>query len=87
MKAFLLSNAGKGTLGVFLTCLILVWPLVASWLVAGLTLCFAGLHFREAFRLLDAELEGAPCPIAPAAIDNVRAAVAATQPCHQPGIR
>ena len=59
MKAFLLSNAGKGTMGVCLTCLILVWPLVASWMVAGLTLFFAVYHLREAFRRLEAD---APAP-------------------------
>jgi hypothetical protein len=59
MKAFLLSNAGKGTMGVCLTALILVCPLVASWMVAGLTLFFAVYHLREAFRRLEA---GAPLP-------------------------
>lgn len=59
MKAFLLSNAGKGTMGVCLTALILVWPLVATWLVAGLTLFFAVYHLREAFRRLEA---GTPLP-------------------------
>lgn len=59
MKAFMLSSAGKGTIGVCLTTLILVWPLVASWLVAGLTLFFAVYHLREAFRRLEAD---APAP-------------------------
>jgi hypothetical protein len=59
MRAFLKTNAGKGTMGVCLTALILVWPLVASWLVAGLTLFFAVHHLREAFRRLEAD---APAP-------------------------
>ena len=67
MRAFFLSDAGKGAAGVCLTCLILVWPLVGTWLVAALTLFFAVHHFRESFRRLDAELEGTPGLIDPPA--------------------
>ena len=67
MRAFFGSDAGKGTAGVCLTCLILIWPLVGTWLVAGLTLFFAVHHFREAFRRLDAEAEGTPRPLGPPA--------------------
>jgi hypothetical protein len=77
MKAFLLSNAGKGTIGVCLTCLILVWPLVATWLVAGLTLFFAVHHLREAFRRLDADA----ADTTPVVMARVVAEHGAVRPC------
>jgi hypothetical protein len=57
MKAFLFSDAGKGTIGVCLACLIIVVPVVGTWLVAGLTLLFAAHHLREAFRRIEEEPE------------------------------
>ena len=60
MRSFLTSNAGKGTLGVCLCCLILVDPIVGNWLVASFVLAFAVHHLREAFRKLDAERSAGP---------------------------
>jgi hypothetical protein len=56
---FFKSAAGKGTVGVFLSCLIIVFPVVGTWLVAGLTLTFAVFQLRESFRRLDAAEEAA----------------------------
>ena len=58
MKAFLNSNAGKGTVGVYLAGLLLAWPPALSWLVAAVMLAFAIRQFRESFRQLDAEQTG-----------------------------
>jgi hypothetical protein len=55
VTGFLNTDAGKGTLGVILCCLIFAFPRALDWLVAAVTLHFAIRHFRESFRKLDAE--------------------------------
>lgn len=51
-KEFLLSDAGKGTLGVILTCTIIIFPIVGNWLVAGITLvCAMNFLFKAIDRL------------------------------------
>lgn len=88
MKAFLLSNAGKGTVGVLLTCVIVIWPLVANWMVAALTLYFAVRHFRESFRKIDAEAAYAADRTDLPATFTVRAAPARGEapPCDMAGV-
>ena len=65
MRAFLQTSAGKGTVGVCLTVLILVWPVVGTWLVASLTLAFSVHHLSESFRQIDAQADAPPSPIDP----------------------
>jgi hypothetical protein len=52
---FLRSHPGKGTIGVCLANLLIVWPDALSWLVAAGLLCWATGHLRQAFRSLDGD--------------------------------
>ena len=54
VKAFLLSHAGKGTVGVVLADLLIAWPDALAWMVAGVALVWAGKQFRQSFRSLSA---------------------------------
>jgi hypothetical protein len=74
---FLKSNAGKGTIGVFLACTIIVWPLVASWLIAALILAFAVHHLRESFRQVDEAFKATPTTSVAVAVPAQRGEVPA----------
>lgn len=59
IKSFFMSNAGKGLAGVLLTTVILVCPIVASWLVAAYCLTWAIRSFEKAFAQAEREAEPA----------------------------
>jgi hypothetical protein len=60
MKKFLYTHSGKGTVAVYLSVLLLIWPPALAWLVAAGCLVFAGQQFREAFRQVDKEIANRP---------------------------
>src|SRR4051812_31939127 len=55
MKAFFNSHAGKATAGVVIADLLIAWPDLLSWLVAGYVIYWSVGHLRQSFRSLDAE--------------------------------
>jgi len=54
MRAFFTSHAGKGTVGVYLAVLLIVWPPALSWLAAAALLWWAIRHLRLSFAVLEA---------------------------------
>jgi hypothetical protein len=60
LKRFVRTHAGRGTLGVYLACLLIAWPPSLSWMVAACVLWWSIRHLRMAFRWLDAESQPWP---------------------------
>jgi len=55
MRAFFKTHAGKGTVGVYLAVLLIVWPPALSWLAAAALLWWAIRHLRLSFAVMEAE--------------------------------
>jgi hypothetical protein len=53
LKIVLGTAAGKGTLAVFFTALLIVWPSALSWLVASVALTYAVVQFSRAYRQMN----------------------------------
>lgn len=63
---FFESHAGKGTLGVAVSALLLAWPPACAWILAALLLGWSSTHLRAAFE----EIEGEDHPTPDHSIDG-----------------